>query len=259
MTDSPHARAQPATTKLYITLLGPPQLNVLGTPLPLPRRQLRALLYRLAVALQPVSREQLGFLLWPDIPDATARRNLTVLLNQLRRLLPPDLVRAQRDAVWLDPAGVFVDTVAFAEASALAAQRGQIELLDAAVQRYAGAFLHGFTLPASAEFDAWVQQERQHWERRYLDALALLVDRYTTSGAYPQAIAAAQRALAVDALAEDMHRSMIALYAATGDRAGALRQFERCAVALERELGVSPLPETRAVYEDALSGKLKIE
>src|SRR3954451_21316962 len=133
MTDSPHARAQPATIQLYITLLGPPQLNLLGTPVPLPRRQLRALLYRLAVTLQPVSREQLCFLLWPDIPETAARRNLTVLLNQLRQALPADLVRPQRDAIRLDPAGVYVDTVAFAEASAAAAQRGEIEPLADAV------------------------------------------------------------------------------------------------------------------------------
>jgi predicted ATPase/DNA-binding SARP family transcriptional activator len=255
MIDSPHARAQPATTQLYITLLGPPQLNVLGTPLPLPRRQLRALLYRLAVALQPVSREQLCFLLWPDIPEAAARRNLTVLLNQLRQTLPADLVRTQRDAIGLDPARVYVDTVAFAEASALAAQRGEIGPLADAVQRHTGAFLQGFALPASAEFDAWVNQERQHWARRYLDALAMLVDSYASSGAYAQAIAAAQRALEVDELAEDMHRNLITLYAAIGDRAGALRQFERCVLALEHKLGVSPLPETRAVYEAVREGQ----
>jgi DNA-binding SARP family transcriptional activator len=107
MTDSPHARAQPATIQLHISLLGPPQLKVLGTPVPLPRRQLRALLYRLAVTLQPVSREHLCFLLWPDIPEAAARRHLTVLLNQLRQMLPSDLVRTQRDAIRLDPAGVY--------------------------------------------------------------------------------------------------------------------------------------------------------
>jgi DNA-binding SARP family transcriptional activator len=255
MTDSPHAQAQPATTQLNITLLGPPQLSLLGTPLPLPRRQLRALLYRLAATLQPVSREQLCFLLWPDIPEAAARRNLTVLLNQLRQTLPAGLMRTQRDSVRLDPGRVSVDTVAFAEASALAAQRAEIGPLAEAVQRYGGPFLHDFTLPTSAEFDAWVSQERQHWERRYLDALAMLVDRHAAGGAFPQAIAAAQSALAVDELAEDMHRHLIALYAASGDRASALRQFERCVLALERELGVSPLPETRAVYEAVRDGR----
>jgi DNA-binding SARP family transcriptional activator len=151
-----------------------------------------------------------------------------------------------------------VDTVAFAEASAAAAQHGEIGPLADAVQRYSGPFLHGFALPTSAEFDTWVNQERLHWERRYLDALAMLVDGYAASGAYSQAIAAAQRALAVDELAEDMHRSLIALYAASGDRPSALRQFERCVLALERELGVSPLPETRAAYEAVRAGELPL-
>ncbi len=52
---------------------------------------------------------------------------------------------------------------------------------------------------------------------------------------------------------------MISLYAATGDRAAALRQFERCVVALERELGVSPLPETRAVYEAVRQGEMSLD
>ncbi|MCB0137444.1 MAG: AAA family ATPase, partial [Caldilineaceae bacterium] len=39
------------------------------------------------------------------------------------------------------------------------------------------------------------------------------------------------------------------LYARQHDRRAALRQFEHCAVVLERDLGTSPLPETRAAYE----------
>jgi DNA-binding SARP family transcriptional activator len=65
MTRSLRLAAPPyaAECRLHITLLGPPQLVADGQPLPLPRRQLRALLYRLAVALRPVPREQLCFLL----------------------------------------------------------------------------------------------------------------------------------------------------------------------------------------------------
>lgn len=242
--------------RLHITLLGPPQQSVHAAPLAIPRRQLRALLYRLAATRRPLPREQLCFLFWPDIPEAAARRNLTVLLNQLRQALPaPGIVVAQGDTLLLDPSHVHVDTVAFAEAGALAARRGELAPLAAAVDRYAGPFLDGFTLPASAEFDDWVAEERQHWERRYLDALATLADGYTAGGAYQLAIAAAQRALATDPLAEEMHRRLIALYAATGDQTAALRQFERCTQALARELGVGPLPETRAVYEAVRAGE----
>ncbi|HEY0735152.1 MAG TPA: tetratricopeptide repeat protein [Herpetosiphonaceae bacterium] len=244
------------STLLHIALFGPPQLIWDEQPVALPRRQLRALLYRLAATLQPVSRDQLCFLFWPDSPETVARRNLTVLLNQLRNLLPsPDLLVSQRDVVALDPARVRVDTVALADA--LVPQRQHdLDALAATVALYRGQFLDGFALPGSAEFDEWADRERHVWERRYLDALALLIDGYARRGAYAEAIEAAQRALAVDALAEEMHRRLIVLYADLGDRTAALRQFEHCAEVLERELGVSPLPETRAVYEAVRDGQL---
>ena len=55
------------------------------------------------------------------------------------------------------------------------------------------------------------------------------------------------------------HRRLIQIHALSGDRSAAQRQFERCSAILDRELGVSPLPETRAVYEAALSGALRAE
>ena len=244
---------------LQATLLGPPQLLCAGAAIPLARRQMRALFFRLAVVLRPVARDQLAFLFWPDIGDSAARRNLTVLLNQLRQALPcPDLVLTQGDAILLNPAHLQTDTVVFAEALAQATRGGTIAPLTTAVDLYRGPFLDGFALPAAAEFEAWLMQERQSWERRYLDALALLVDGYVARGAYPDAIAVAQRALAVDPLAEEMHRQLITLYATAGDRTAALRQFEQCVVLLERELGVSPLPETRAVYEAVRQGQIVV-
>lgn len=119
------------------------------------------------------------------------------------------------------------------------ARGGALDALATAIHLYTDPFLDGFTLPASAEFDVWVTGERQSWERRYLDAMALLVDAYAASGAYAEAIATAQRALRTDPLAEEMHRQLITLYAAAGDRTAALRQFEPCVIILERELGVT--------------------
>jgi predicted ATPase len=180
-----------------------------------------------------------------------------VLLTQIRRALPrPDLLLTLDDAVGLDPAFVAIDTATLAPLIPQATGAGQIGQLADALRQYRGPFLDGFALPDSAEFDAWASQERQVWERRYLDALAVLVEGYAATGAYQAAIDAAQQALATDELAEDMHRRLIGLYAAAGDRAAAMRQFERCVVVLERELGVDPLPETRAAYQAARDGQI---
>ncbi|HEY3227848.1 MAG TPA: tetratricopeptide repeat protein [Roseiflexaceae bacterium] len=122
-----------------------------------------------------------------------------------------------------------------------------------------GPFLDGFSLPDNPEFEAWAAQERQAWERRVLDTLAALIEHHAARGAYDDAIRAAQRYLAIDDLAEEIHRQLITLYAAAGDRSAALRQYERCSAMLERELGVSPLPETHAVYMAVRDGRSPLQ
>jgi tetratricopeptide (TPR) repeat protein len=122
------------------------------------------------------------------------------------------------------------------------------------VDLYRGPFLTGFYLPACPEFEAWATTERQTCERLYLEALTMLIEDQAVKGQYAAAIDCAQRYLETDDLAEDIHRRLIELYAATGERGAALRQFEQCIAILERELGVAPLPETQATYRAALAG-----
>ncbi|HET9223924.1 MAG TPA: BTAD domain-containing putative transcriptional regulator, partial [Roseiflexaceae bacterium] len=199
---------------LRIALLGPPTLTWGDQPLAITRRQARALLYRIAAASHPVPREQLAYLLWPDSSEAAARRNLTVLLTQIRQALPqPDLLMTVEDTIGLNHAAVVTDTVTLAALIPQVTGAGRLDHLADALRQYRGPFLDGFSLPGSAEFDAWAGQERQVWERRYLDALAVLVEGQAAARQYHAAIDAAQRVLAIDELAEDMHRRLIALYA----------------------------------------------
>lgn len=228
---------------MHINLLGSCQVFWQERPLAVPRRQTRALLYRLAAALEPIPRGHLAFLFWPDIPDAAARRSLTRLLSSLRVALPhPDLLLVDEENVALDPARVSSDSQQLLHA----AQRDDPALLEAAAARYRGPFMAGFALPDAPEYDAWQAQTARELEALYLAALERLAARYAATGDTAAAIRCAQRYLAVDELAEAMQQRLISLYVASGDRAAAQRQYEQCALALERELGVSPLPETAA-------------
>jgi predicted ATPase/DNA-binding SARP family transcriptional activator len=243
-------------TRLRITLLGAPSAVWAGASLAIARRQTRALLFRLAAQATPVPREQLCYLFWPDEPDATARRSLAHLLTHLRRALPaPDLLISSNDQVGLNSAWSSADTTEAERLIATAAPRDRAGALQQAASLVRGPFLDGFSLPDRPEFDAWVTQERQLWERRFLETLAALVEHHTARGEYSAAIDAAQRYLAVDELAEEIHRRLIQLHGLNSDRGAALRQFERCSQALDRELGVSPLPETHAVYQAAVAGE----
>jgi len=242
-------------TRLELALLGPPVLRWAGGVLPIARRQTRALLYRLAAELTPIPRSQLAFLFWPDVADSQARRNLTHLLTLLRQALPqPALLVTDTTTVALNPELAWSDTAGFLRRTRTSAASDRPAALTAALHLHRGPFLDGFDLTGCPEYAAWLDSERQLWERRIDDTLAALVESHTVTRNYAAAIALARRALARDPLAEELHRRLIALYAATGDRTSALRQFEQCVVVLERELGVAPLPETRAMYEAVRDG-----
>ncbi len=237
--------------KFQLSLLGVPEIVWLNQPFTLARRQARALLYRLANEMQPVPRDQLIFLLWSDIPEATARRNLTRLLSYIHQTLPQaDLLRSEKSAVALNSTLVASDTVRFTQLCAA----DEVAGWERAVSLYRGRFLDGVSLPDSPEFDQWLSQSQRHYERTYLETLGKLVRTKTDKRDPAAAIHYAQQYLATDDLAEDIHRRLINLYAASGDRSAALQQFEQCLIVLERELGVAPLPETRAAYESARDG-----
>lgn len=248
--------AGPSAPILQVYLLGPPDVKRAGHPLTIPRRQTRALLYRLAVRLQPIPREQLCHLFWSNTPEAIARRNLSHLLTHLRQALPdPKIVWASEDHISLNSDQIWSDAADFERLCATPETQRRIEALQRAVGCYRGRFLAGFSLPANPEFEVWATLEGQAWENIYLETLTTLIEELTTRCQYDAAIAYAQRYLATDDLAEDVHRRLIELYATIGDRSKALQQFERCTVALERELGVSPLPETRDAYQAVLADR----
>jgi len=237
---------------LKILLLGSPSTSWQGRPFKLARRQARALLYRLASDLQPVSREHLGFLFWPDSSEAQAKRNLNRLLSYLHNALPDlqmlllheETAQLNRDLVWSD-------AVEFAELCA----NKEVACGSQAIDLYRAAFLEGFYLPHSPEYDRWLAEQRQRYERLFLSAVARLIRTMIDAGEYRQAIPYAQKYLKIDSLAEEIHGKLIVCYAATGRRDRAQAQYEQLVTTLERELGVQPLPETTASYQASLRGE----
>ncbi|MCP4164315.1 MAG: AAA family ATPase, partial [Chloroflexi bacterium] len=201
-------------------------------------------------------REQLAFLFWPDTPDATARRNLTQRLSMLRHDLPaPELLQTTKTQVQLDPERCWSDVVEFSRLSARGDSKGNLDEMQEAVSLYRGPYLDGFSLPKNAEFERWLCDRRQVYERLFLNTLLALVEGHSVGGAYEPAIAAARRYLAVDELDENVHRRLIQFYAASGNPNAALRQYEHCVMVLERQLGVTPQAETDALYQAVLAGK----
>jgi DNA-binding SARP family transcriptional activator len=241
---------------LQIYLLGPPVIQWAEQALPVPRRQVRALLYRLAAEYRPVSRGYLTNFFWGDQPESAARRNLSRLLVYLARQLPdPDILQIGEASIGLDPGRAWIDVRAFEGHWESWKMQNLCKDLQAAVALYRGAFLEDFTLAGNPEYDRWASLEAENWEQRFLKTLRTLIDECATQGDSLQAIDYARQYLQHNDLAEEIHCRLIELYTTLGERSAALRQYEQCSITLDRELGVRPTPETVAAYQAALNHK----
>lgn len=239
---------------IKIQLLGGVEVSGRGVP-PLSSRA-HALLGCLVVhADAPQPRAHLAGLLWPDSDAGQARTNLRRELHHLRSGLGDTVLEVGSTTLtWHDRPGFAVDVRRFAQAreqalAALAADDAVAveQHATAALAAYAGPFLPGC-------YDDWALLAREDLQRACVDLCDRAVTFLDRSGSPGAALDLARRRVALEPLEEAGYRQLMRLQHGTGDRAGAMNTYHRCASLLEQELGVSPSADTRRELDLALSG-----
>jgi len=236
--------------RLQLTLLGGFRARLdTDQALVIAIKKSQALLAYLALPLgQAHPREKLAALLWGDMREPQARAGLRQTLFTLRKLLgDPEPLRLVGETVALDPALVTVDVGVFEQRVA----KGTRETLEEASALYQGDLLEGLTLQ-EPPFEEWLVAERLRLREVALEALARLLAQQRDAGALDEAVQTALRLVALDPLQEPAHRTLMRLYTQLGRRGAALRQYQLCVAALQRELRAEPDDETRALYQQIL-------
>lgn len=246
------AQAEPAELRL----LGAPQL-LRGAPVALSSAKAVALLGYLALAEGPQRREQLLALFWPESAPEAARKNLRNTLWSIRAALGDDVLLRADERVGLSPV-VALDLRDFLAAVAQPAETAPAAL-QAALGLYRGPLLDGVSLLDAPDWELWLSGEREHLLQRYLVAADLLLARQRAAGDWPALAQTATQALAHDPLHEAAHRALMEAQTRRGDRAGALRQYERLRTVLDHELGVTPDVESEALHDGIVSGGLRTD
>lgn len=218
--------------------------------------RLRSLLaYLLLHRSQPLLRQQVAFLFWPDQSEAQARNNLRQMLHTLRLALPDadTFVRADaRVLEWRDDAPYRLDVAELVSALDLA-ESLQGRITDARLKtalEHVVRLYQADLLPSC--YDDWINPEREHLRQRYLRALEQLLVLLYEQGNDDAAIPLARRLVQDDPLNEDASRHLMRLLARQGDRAGALRVYHQFATVMQRELGIAPSAQTQDVYNQVL-------
>jgi DNA-binding SARP family transcriptional activator len=233
------------TSGLQIRVMGPLEVRVDDAPIIVDTRKALAILALLAVDDRPYARDELAALLWPESDDQAARGALRRTLSVLRTALGGRWLRTDGATVALSGPDVWLDAAAVGAAS----EASTVADLRAVADHARGPFLAGFSLRDSPEFDDWRATRATTVERSVSDLLARLAQAAEAEGDFASAVKAARRRVDLDPLDEAAQRRLMGMLARSGDRAAAIRQYRACVAVLERELGVSPLAETSALYE----------
>ncbi len=258
---------------ISIGVLGPLRVSVDGAPVSgFEYTKVRALLAYLAVgAGRDHPRAVLCTLLWPDLPEKTARRNLTQALSGLRRALvaagAEQALTTTSEAVRLEAGpGLRVDALRFealVDEAEAHAHRGWHtchacgERLREAAALYEGDFLSQLYVADSTEFEEWALGWRERLRQRMMTALERLARAAEWRGQWAAAAALARRQVELDGLNEAGHREVMRLLALDGQQAAAEAQFDRLRRTLRDELHAAPDEATMRLQADIRGGAVE--
>jgi len=213
-----------------------------------------------------VHRDRILETLWPDSSPSTAATGLRVALSALRNALEPDrqpgsdgqFVRRDGETIRLAiEGGVRVDAEDFsrmlkaARASESAGREQMIAAYESALGLYRGDFLE------ENPYAAWTEEERGSRRGEFLAAAERFATLLLKLDDAERAARWAETMLAHDPLWEPAYALLMEAHARQGNRALAVRAFNRCKKRLRDALGVAPSARVTSLLERiARSGDL---
>ncbi len=191
---------------------------------------------------EPVPREEILELLYPDTEPEVARNRLRQLLHRARALpWTAGIETDGRGLRWSADCDVRLFRRAFA--------RGD---WPEAARLYGGAFLEGCRVYELPELEGWLESERENLQAAWTEAALNLAADLERQGASANAMPMLERALEIDPYAEGVVQAYLRASARNGQRAPGERVYRAFHARLERDLGLEPEPATARLFESLL-------
>ncbi|HEX8917689.1 MAG TPA: tetratricopeptide repeat protein [Chloroflexota bacterium] len=219
------------------------------------------------LALAPghrLHREQVLDVLWPDLDLKAAGNNLHYALHVARRIIasgmertssvspePAAVLRLQDDLLSLGSDGeVWVDTDAFETAATLARRTRSLTDYRTALDLYTGDLL------TEDRYDDALAGRSEAFKSLYLSLLVDEANVLLERGNPTAATDVLLQAVRAEPALEEAHVALMRVYARSGHRQQALRQYEQLEQALRRELDAEPDEEAQTIYRQIMEGNV---
>ena len=221
------------------------------------QKGLMILKYLVARHDQPVPKEQLMDVLWPDADPEAARRNLHQAVYSLRQTLKhccPELqlICFQNERYSLNPdLPIWFDFLEFERHAEEGRRLEKNGSLEAAIQAFgiADALYQGHFLQEEAH-NTWSQLQRDQLRDSFLDVANRLGHHYLIRQQFAAVVSICQKTLSKDACNEEAHLQLMRCYLRQGYRHLAIGQYQTCAEVLREELGIAPSEKLHAFFQE---------
>lgn len=228
-----------------VHVLGVPEVKVDGRIIEFPYKKAEALFYFLCVN-KKTTREILSTLLWSDYNDESARKNLRNAIYVIKNLICEDIIiTPNRSVVELNPE-VKIDT-----------DIDKLNLYeDNETEYFDKIFLESFSLKDAYDFEEWLREKRESYQKISIDRLSMLVNNALLSKNYIEAETYLLKLIKIDTYNEEAYRQLMKVYREKGDFKKALDYYMKLKNYLYDELGIKPDITTQRLYQ---SIKMELE
>jgi DNA-binding SARP family transcriptional activator len=207
----------------------------------------RELFFYFLAMNKPVSKDQVGSVLWPDATEpARMRLRFKNEIYRLRRAVGQETILYAEEYYQLNPAAdheydveAFEAHLSRAKSASLPAE--QARLYQQAIDLSGGEYLEDLGA-------LWVAPERERLHQEFVTGALRLAELYFGDGQSARALQVLERILEREATSEAAYRLKMNIHRRLGDTASLIRTYRDCEETLRGVFGLPPSRETQDLY-----------
>lgn len=226
---------------IQVRLLGGFAATLNGKSISFPYNKVQALFCYLSMKKQ-ATRDELSGLLWTDMEENIARKNLRNAIYKLKKSFGDEeiLEFLNKSTIALNRnINIEVDVDKFIEN-------------ESETSLYTGEFLKGY-MPKDAEnFEAWMIETREYLEELYTKKLNKQIEYEKANKNYDKVEQYCKLLIKTDEFNEEAYRILINSYKEQGKFNNAIRAYNKISDTLRKELSTSPDEKTAKAFKEIL-------
>lgn len=200
------------------------------------------------------SREKIAYTFWEGSSEDAAKYNLRYNLWSMNKIFKSSnkdeeaILEWNKNNLFLNNSyNVDIDIKKYGQE--LESDDLDLKSLIKLKSLYKGEFLEGFYLKDSFSFNDWLFFEREKYQKKHVQVLENLLEIYKKEKNYDKSISILQEMLNLNSLDEGLYVELVKIYLEKGDRANALKIYNKCVHVLRQELNISPKKSTQKLLK----------